>query len=294
MRHPKTNDGAGAATFDDLLRVMRTLLGEGGCEWDRAQTSASLLPYLLEEAYEVREAVLAGDDPALVEELGDLALQIAFQSLLAEGRGAFRPADVFEAIVRKMVRRHPHVFVGGASEAARASTGGPASPGPDAHAGATTSTRAGAPLPWEELKRRERQADGRAGGRASLMEGIPVALPALLKAQRVQERAAGVGFDWDDVRGPLEKVREEIGEVEDRLDAGGDQLAEEIGDLLFAVVNLARRAGIPSEDALDRATAKFRRRFERLEELAAGRDIDLAAAGLARLDALWDEVKRGA
>jgi uncharacterized protein YabN with tetrapyrrole methylase and pyrophosphatase domain len=126
------------------------------------------------------------------------------------------------------------------------------------------------------------------------MEGIPVALPALLKAQRVQERAAGVGFVWDDVRGPLEKVREEIGEVEDRLDAGGDQLAEEIGDLLFAVVNLARRAGIPSEDALDRATAKFRRRFERLEELAAGRDIDLAAAGLARLDALWDEVKRGA
>jgi MazG family protein len=257
-----------AATFDDLLRVMRRLLGPGGCEWDRAQTPASLLPYLLEEAYEAREAVLAGDDAALAEELGDLALQVAFQALLAEGRGAFGPSAVFAAIVGKMVRRHPHVFGEGAGSAA------------------------GAPPPWEELKRREREAKGASGARVSLMEGIPLALPALLKAQRVQERAAGVGFDWDDLLGPLAKVREELGEVEGQLGAGGGDLAEEIGDLLFAVVNLARRAGIASEDALDRATSKFRRRFERLEKLAAERGIELATAGLAPLDSLWDEVKR--
>ncbi|MFN2432146.1 MAG: nucleoside triphosphate pyrophosphohydrolase [Gemmatimonadota bacterium] len=288
-----------ATTFEDLLRIVRTLLGEGGCAWDRAQTPRSLLPYLIEEAYEVREAVIADDEGALAEELGDLALHVAFQSVLAEGRGAFAPGDVFDHVVAKMVRRHPHVF----GSAATDPQVGRASPERAANA-------PGLPAPtladWEEMKRRDRRgADGAPYSRARTLEGIPAALPALHRAQRVQDRAAGVGFDWPDVCGAVAKVREELGEVERHLvgaragaeerqgpivEAGGP-LEEEIGDLLFAVVNVARKSGVSAEEALARAVAKFTGRFARVEDLAAERGLEVRTAGLATLDALWDRVK---
>jgi MazG family protein len=256
-------------TFDDLLELIRRLVSEEGCPWDRAQTPASLLPYLIEEVYEVREAVLDGDDVQLLGELGDLALHVAFQCVLAERRSAFDAERVFRRILEKMVRRHPHVFgkgFGGAPEPR--------------------------PIQWEELKRRERAAGGAPG---RLLDGIPRALPALLKAQRMQERAASVGFDWADVAGALEKLREELAELSTQLDrspADPSALEEEIGDLLFAAVNVSRKAGLAAEDALTKATDKFRRRFERVEELAAERGLDMATAGLAALDQLWDEAKR--
>jgi MazG family protein len=266
-----TEPDATPAGFEDLLTLLRRLLADDGCAWDRAQTPRSLLPYLVEEAYEVREAVLAGDDAALLGELGDLALHVAFQTVLAERRGAFTNAQVFERIVEKMVRRHPHVF----GEAA----------------GRTPASDPLPPVPWEELKRRERSAPGEP---ARLLEGVPRALPALLKAQRLQERAVSVGFDWPDVRGALAKLREELVEVSAQLHTSPPDAAaleEELGDLLFAAVNVARKAGLVGEDALERANAKFRRRFERVEELAAERGLDVATAGLAALDALWDEAK---
>jgi MazG family protein len=267
-----TDPDTAPATFEDLLTLLRRLLADDGCPWDRAQTPRSLLPYLLEEAYEVREAVLGGDDAGLLGELGDLALHVAFQAVLAERRGAFAPAQVFERILEKMVRRHPHVF----GEAA----------------GGTQASGPLDPVPWEELKRRERSAPGEP---ARLLQGIPRALPALLKAQRLQERAASVGFDWPDVLGALAKLREELAEVSAQLDRSppdAPALEEELGDLLFAVVNVARKARLVAEDALERANAKFRRRFERVEDLAAERGLDVASAGLAALDALWEEVKR--
>jgi nucleoside triphosphate diphosphatase len=258
------------AIFDDLLELVRRLLSEDGCPWDRAQTPASLLPYLMEEAYEVREAVLAGDDAELAGELGDLALHVAFQSVLAERRGAFDSAEVFRRILEKMVRRHPHVF-GEAADGERVEF---------------------EPIQWEELKRRERSAAGVPG---RLLEGIPRALPALLKAQRLQERAASVGFDWPAVTGALAKLGEELAELSDELarsPVDPSALQEEIGDLLFAAVNVSRKAGLAAENALERANAKFRRRFERVEALAAQRGLDVATAGLVALDVLWEEVKR--
>jgi MazG family protein len=271
------------ATFEDLLALVRRLRGEGGCEWDRAQTSESLLPYLLEEAYEVREVILEGREREreLAGELGDLALHVAFQTVLAEERGTLDVVDVFGAVLDKMIRRHPHIF---------GSAGGNGEPRERvAQDEAAESPR---PPPWEELKRRERAP---ATGPARTLDGIPRALPALLKAQRLQERAADVGFDWPDARGAMEKVREELGELERRIEPSRDsaRLEEELGDLLFAVVNLARKSGVGAEAALERASAKFKRRFERVEELAAERGLDVASAGLAALDALWDEVKLG-
>lgn len=256
-------------TFDDLLDIVRRLLGEQGCEWDRAQTPTSLLPYLVEEAYEVREAVLSGEERNLAEELGDLALHVAFQCVLAETRGAFAPGDVFGGIVEKMVRRHPHVFEKDGAQARAEPVSAP---------------------DWERLKRRDRA--GTAGG--GTLDGLPRALPALHGAQRLQERAAGVGFDWPAAAGALSKVREELEEVARHLGdapAAAPALEEELGDLLFAGVNLARKAGFSAEEALERANAKFRRRFEHLEELAADRGLELGSAGLEELDALWDVVK---
>ncbi len=279
------------ATFDDLLELVRRLLSEDGCPWDRAQTPTSLLPYLMEEVYEVREAVLAGDDAELAGELGDLALHVAFQSVLAERRGAFDAAELFRRILEKMVRRHPHVF---GEEVGHAAI--PPSPG---DAATDRAPRAAGddvgfgPVQWEELKRRERSAAGVLG---RLLDGIPRSLPALLKAQRLQERATSVGFDWPDVAGALAKLGEELGELSAELarsPAERSVLEEEVGDLLFAAVNVSRKAGLSAEDALERANAKFRRRFERVEELAAERGLDVARAGLEALDTLWEEVKCG-
>ena len=240
-------------TLEDTLALMRDLRRR--CEWDAAQTHESLRPYLIEEAHEVDEALLARDDTRLREELGDLLLQILFHSVVAEERGAFDLHDVAESFITKMKARHPHLYGDGVRE------------------------------PWEKMKAKKR---------GSITEGLPAGLPSLHRAFRLQDRAAGVGFDWPNTEGPVEKVREELSEVEGELNAGdsaSERLQEEIGDLLFAVVNLARKAGVHPALALDRANQKFERRFQGIERLAAERGIKVADAGLSVLDGLWDEVK---
>lgn len=240
-------------SLEDTLALMRDLRRR--CEWDAAQTHESLRPYLIEEAHEVDEALQAADDPRLREELGDLLLQILFHSVIAEERGAFTLHDVAESFVTKMKGRHPHLYGDGARE------------------------------PWEKMKAKKR---------ANLAEGLPAGLPSLHRAYRLQERAAGVGFDWPTTAGPIEKVREELAEVEHELAADAptqDRLQDEVGDLLFAVVNLARKAGVHPALALDRANQKFTRRFAQIERLAVERGISVQDAGLAVLDSLWNEVK---
>jgi len=226
------------------------------CPWDRAQTRETLRPYLIEEVLELDYALGDGEPQAIQGEVSDLLLHLAFQLVIAEERDEFTADEVAAQLERKMRRRHPHLFDLGDAE------------------------------PWERIKRRERQG--------KTLAGIVPTLPPLLKAYRLQERAASVGFDWPDVGGPMEKVSEELAEVERELESGqpaSDRLTDEIGDLLFAVVNLARKAGVQPGPALDRANRKFRDRFEAVEALCAERGIDLDAAGLEVLDGLWDEVK---
>ncbi len=225
------------------------------CAWDRVQTRETLRPYLVEEVLELDHAIGEGSPAAIREELGDFLLHLAWQVVLAEEAGEFTAADLAADVERKMQRRHPHLF------------------------------DLGPPEPWEQLKRRERT-----GG---VLAGLPPALPDLLMAFRLQERAASVGFDWPDTAGPLQKVHEELAEVEGELLSGDQEaLTEELGDLFFAVVNLARKAGVQPGTALARANRKFRARFETIEALAAERGIDIATAGLELLDSLWDEAKR--
>ncbi len=243
------------ASLEDTLALMRDLRVR--CDWDAAQTHHSLRPYLIEESHEVDDALRREDDRALEEELGDLLLQILFHSVMAEERGAFDFHDVAGGLVAKMRARHPHLYAGGAKE------------------------------PWEKMKAKKR---------ASLGEGLPSSLPALHRAHRLQDRAAGVGFDWPDASGPAAKVTEELDEVRAELAAPGphahERLEDELGDLLFACVNLCRKAGVHASLALDRANAKFERRFQDAERLAAERGRRLADASPAELDALWEEVKR--
>jgi MazG family protein len=251
-------------SLDDTLALMRDLRKR--CEWDASQTHESLRPYLIEEANELDDAIRLGDDGPMREELGDVLLQVLFHSVLAEERGAFDFAAVADGLITKMKGRHPHLYGDAAKE------------------------------PWERMKSRHRK---------SIADGLPAALPALHRAHRLQDRAAGVGFDWPDVDGPAQKVEEELGEVRAELikspparqgappslDERHYALEEELGDLLFAVVNLCRKAGVHASIALDKANAKFERRFQEIERLAKHRGIDVAHAGLERLDALWDEAK---
>lgn len=253
------------SSLDDALALMRDLRAR--CDWDAAQTHASLRPYLLEEAHEVDEAIRAGDDQLLREELGDLLLQVLFHSVLAEERGAFGAGDVAHTLVTKMRGRHPHLYGDGARE------------------------------PWERMKAKRR---------VSIVDGLPLEMPSLHRAQRLQERAAGVHFDWPDVNGPLDKVVEEVGEVHELIaqhpphlgpsgapvaDAAHERLTEELGDLLFSCVNVCRKAGVHAALALERANAKFARRFQAVEHLARERGLRIGDAPLAALDRLWDEVK---
>lgn len=253
------------------MKMVRDLRSR--CPWDRAQTRETLRPYLVEEVLEVDQAIVAGDPGLLRDEMGDFLLHLAWQLVLAEELKEFTADEVADDLVAKMKRRHPHLFDLGPAQ------------------------------PWELLKRRERPR--------GTLEGLPPTLPPLLRAFRLQERAASVGFDWDDVHGPLAKVREEVAEVEEHLPAVGrpgggetapytehrppayaaEELIDELGDLLFAVVNLARKAGVAPGNALDRANRKFSDRFRAVERLATERGIDLHSAGLKKLDELWDEVK---
>jgi len=251
-------------TLEDTLSLMRDLRAR--CDWDRAQTHESLRPYLIEEAYEVDDAIRAGDDARLREELGDLLLQVLFHAVVAEEREAFTMYDVADGFITKMKGRHPHLYGDGVKQS------------------------------WEEMKAKRR---------ASIVDGLPADLPALHRAFRLQDRAAGVGFDWPDVDGPIQKVEEELLEVRDELgqknpSADGEpsdnahaRLEEEIGDLLFAVVNLSRKAGVHPALALDKANVKFARRFGAVEQMAADRGLKPGEASLDQLDALWDEVKGG-
>lgn len=242
--------------LDRALALIRFLRAH--CSWDAAQTPQSLIPYLLEEAHEVAEAIGDGDDEALASELGDLLLNVAFQIVLAEERGAFDAETVVRGMEEKMRRRHPHLY-GGEKES------------------------------WEVLKARER-----AGKVApSLLSGVPRGLDPLSRAHRIQERVSAVGFDWADAKGAFEKVAEEVEEVRQALEAEpSPALEEELGDLLFAVVNLTRLAGAHALNALQRANRKFTARFEALERLAAERGVVLGEATLEELDALWEEVKK--
>jgi MazG family protein len=256
------------SALDRALVMVRELRSR--CPWDRAQTRETLRPYLVEELLELDHALAEGDVPAIRSELSDMLLHLAFQLVIAEERQEFTADDVATGLEQKMRRRHPHLYGLGQAE------------------------------PWERIKRRERKG--------AVLAGIIPTLPPLLMAFRLQERAASVGFDWPDLAGPLQKVREELAEIEEHLphdpgDSGpvtdpntpaaapSDALIAEIGDLLFAVVNLARKAGVQPGPALDRANRKFRQRFEEVERLAAEGGIDVATAGLAVLDALWDQVK---
>ncbi|MBI2408060.1 MAG: nucleoside triphosphate pyrophosphohydrolase [Gemmatimonadetes bacterium] len=273
--------------LDDALAIMRDLRARDA--WDRAQTHASLRPYLNEEMHELDDALLAGDDAATCSELGDVLLQVLFHSIIAEERGAFTVEDVAGSLVAKMVKRHPWLY--GRETTERQQTNNRQ----------TTDTLADDSKrePWEQMKAR---------GRKSLAEGLPQGLPSLHRAHRLQERAAGVGFDWPDAQGPSDKVREELQEVAELIERDGHEFAThgvpsadprhaalegELGDLLFAVVNLCRKCGVHPALALDGANAKFQRRFEAIEAIAAARGIDVRTAGLATLDSIWDEVKRG-
>ena len=252
------------ATLNDTLELMRDLRRR--CEWDAAQTHDSLRPYLIEEAYELDDAIRSGT-PALVrEELGDLLLQVLFHSVIAEERGEFDAGDVARGLITKMRARHPHLYGNGTRE------------------------------PWERMKSKKRESIG---------EGLPASLPPLHRAHRLQDRAAGVGFDWPDVEGPAAKVEEELGEVRQQLkgrrpigagapatlDSDHALLEAELGDLLFACVNLCRKAGVHASLALDRANSKFEARFKKIEEMARQRGISMHEAGLEQLDLLWDEAK---
>jgi tetrapyrrole methylase family protein / MazG family protein len=279
--HLATPVGAEYVRFHQLARTLRER-----CPWDIEQTHQSLVPHLIEEAYEVVDAIAAldPDDPAtdehLIEELGDLLYQVEFHATIAEQQGRFTIADVAHGIHDKLVRRHPHVFEPGTSvlEPSRADHAGVD------HAGGTTVDAV--LTNWEAIKRAEK-------GRTSVFDGIPGALPALAYARKVQSKAAKVGFDWPDVHGALPKIAEEAAElIEAAANDGANEIRDELGDLLFAVVNVARHLDVDPESALRGAAQKFRARFEAVERLAASRGIDLHTADLATLDAIWDDVKR--
>ncbi len=257
--------------IDQLTDIVAKLRGPGGCPWDREQTHASLRSALLEEAHEVVAAIDNRDDANLREELGDLLLQSVFHAQLAAEEGRFTFNDVAREIATKLVRRHPHVF-----------------------AADHCADSAAVLQRWEEIKRAEK-----GDAAASALDGLPGGLPALLHAQKTQKKAARVGFDWPDVEPVFAKLHEEISELRAALTAPATDLLspisaieDELGDLLFTVVNLARKLHLDAETALHRSTRKFSARFRAVEQLASARGITLEKLTLAELDQLWDEVKR--
>lgn len=252
------------ATLNDTVALMRDLRKR--CDWDAAQTHESLRPYLIEESLELDDALRQGDSPLMREELGDLLLQVLFHSVIAEERGEFDVHDVARGLIAKMQARHPHLYGDGVKE------------------------------PWERMKSKRRE---------SIADGLPGSLPPLHRAHRLQDRAAGAGFDWPDTSGPAIKIEEELAEVRQHLDARGtvdphappvldsahDELESELGDLLFACVNLCRKAGVHASLALDKANAKFERRFRLVEDEVRARGVPLGSLSLEELDAIWDSVK---
>ena len=245
----------------ELAQTMKTLLSPEGCPWDREQSHKSLKRYLIEEAYEVIEAIDEGDMDMLREELGDLLLQVVFHAAIADEAGHFDLDDVADTVNQKMINRHPHVF--GKME---------------------INTADEVMQNWEGFKREE--------GKKSILEGIPRMLPALLRAYKLQEKAQRVGFDWPEITGALEKLQEEIDEyLKAWATQDADRIEDEMGDILFAVVNIARMSGVEPEQALQRCNDKFTRRFQHIEERLREEGEVLEEAGLERMDGLWNEAK---
>jgi MazG family protein len=254
------------AAVERLLGIMERLRGPQGCPWDREQTLRTLRPYVLEETYEVLEAIDAGDAREHCTELGDLLLQIVFQAQLRKEEGAFEFADVADAISDKLVSRHPHVF------------------------GDADAKDADAVLrQWAALKREENR---KKGGGDSVLEGVPREMPALARADRLTEKASRIGFDWPDAAGARAKLTEELAELDEAVAAGDrDAIEHELGDAMFALANFSRKLGVPPEEALRGTLARFVSRFTHIERELARRGVGHGQATLAEMDALWDEAK---
>ncbi|MDR3645685.1 MAG: nucleoside triphosphate pyrophosphohydrolase [Clostridia bacterium] len=252
-------------TFGDLVAIMTLLRGENGCPWDREQTHESIRKNLIEETYEVVEAIDNKDRALLREELGDVLLQVVFHAEMERQAGGFDIGDVSDGICRKLIERHPHIF-----------------------GDVSADTSAQVLKNWDEIKKREKGQSSQ----AEVLETVPRVLPALMRSHKVQQKAAKSGFDWPDVSGAIEKTHEELGELEQAVAAGEKTAAaQELGDLLFSVVNVARFIGAEPEESLTWACDKFIARFTLVERLAKSRGIEMRSASPAALDALWEEAK---
>jgi ATP diphosphatase len=262
-----------ALALDRLLAIMARLRDpKGGCPWDLEQSFATIAPHTIEEAYEVADAIQQGDMPGLKGELGDLLFQVVFYAQMAKEADYFSMTEVIESINNKMIDRHPHVFSEEIIETAAAQT-----------------------VAWETRKAAERAAAAAASGRAaSVLDGVALGLPALMRAEKLQKRAARVGFDWPDTVPVLAKVREELAEVEVEIAAQApiERVVDEIGDLLFVCANLARHLKVDPEAALRQANGKFERRFRRIEAILEAEGTELETAGLERMEAAWQQAKR--
>src|SRR5687767_10222963 len=268
-------DTAGAR-FDRLVEIMRALRAPGGCPWDREQTLASLRPFVLEETYEVLEAIESGSPAHLREELGDFLFEAVFLAQISEERGDFTISDSIDAICDKLIRRHPHVF--------------------DRRDGEASLTSGEVIERWETLKQRERAAAGQEPRKTkTTLSGVPRTLPSLLRAYEISSRAAAVGFEWARPEDVIDKIEEEIAEVRHEVESGamGDlsRAEEEMGDLLFAIANLSRKLGIEPEAALRRANDKFTGRFDAMERNFASHNTPLSEATLEEMEAEWERVK---
>ena len=256
-------NNSAAEKFDELIKIIKRLQAPDGCPWDREQTNASLLPFFLEEVYEVIESVDNENWPELKEELGDILLHVVFQAVLAEKNGHFSINDSLDHVNEKLVRRHPHVFG-------------------DAKADEAFHAKQN----WEAEKHKEKN-------RKSRLDGVPKTLPALIRAQRLQQKASYAGFDWNEVQQVWDKIHEEIQELKEaQSESTKEHIAEEIGDVLFSVVNLARFLDIPAEDALRKTNKKFTDRFARVEEELKKRGKTVEESNLEEMDDIWNEVKQ--
>ena len=282
---PKESPEAASAQarFARLVEIMARLRAPGGCPWDREQTFDTIKPFLLEETYEVMDAIDARDWPNLVEELGDLLLQVVFFAQMAEEAGHFTIADSVEAINDKLIRRHPHVF----------GEGGTATPGVSQGIRRDVKTASDVVKRWDEIKAEEKKLTGERPKK--LLDGVSRALPALVEAQQISSKAAKAGFDWPSIQEVFAKMREELAELESARAAGSpSEVESEIGDLLFTIVNVARFLKVDPEQALRGTNGRFRRRFAQVEEGLAQRGKTTASASIEEMEALWQAAKKTA
>ncbi|MBL8174183.1 MAG: nucleoside triphosphate pyrophosphohydrolase [Bryobacterales bacterium] len=262
-----TSEPSPGRRFDQLVEIMARLRAPDGCPWDREQTFDSIKPYTVEETYEVLQAIDERDWRGLAEELGDFMLQAVFFAQMAREAGHFTIEDSLAAINEKLIRRHPHIFADGKADTADA-----------------------VKVRWDEIKEQEKKARGEA--KKGLLDGIPRAMPALVEAQQISSKAAGSGFDWENIHQVADKVREELGELEQaRAGAEQDEMEAELGDLLFTIVNLARFLKVDPEQALRRTNAKFRKRFSHVEQGLAARGKTLSESNIEEMEELWQQAK---